>query len=576
MSRYRQYYEIEVSHPGLHKYRHIRGADSYIVQQKAAAIRLQWDEEWQRKCAVQDRQRSREDALAYRDGLKNEALIRTASALEDIAALNTILLHTLSVDDRVDWDALKDRSKFAEAAPRAPSRKPNPEKFATPDRPKRAAETFKPKLDILCWFSSARKAKAVAQADARFEKALAEWEAVAQNLERRWADAVAKIDEEFVAGRAAHKVSAGDWERRQTAFLVEQAEKHAVIDALAASVSDGDEAAITDMIDLVLGRSRYPDFINVDYKLDYNGETKSVVIDFDLPSPDDIPTLKEIRYIQTRNEFDEKFISAAEKGRLYDGLLYQMALRTLHEVFEADEHGHVVRITFNGWVAYIDSATGADQRSCILSAGVNRADFEAIDLSRVEPKDCFRALKGVAASKLIGLAPIAPLERPRVADRRFIESQDVLSDVGHETNLAAMHWEDFEHLVRQVFEAEFSSANGEVRVTQASRDGGVDAVIFDPDPIRGGKIIVQAKRYTNVVEVSAVRDLYGTVQHEGATKGILVTTSQFGPDARKFAQDKPLTLIDGGNLLFLFEKMGMKARINLAEAKEIHKQAQLV
>ena len=136
-----------------------------------------------------------------------------------------------------------------------------------------------------------------------------------------------------------------------------------------------------------------------------------------------------------------------------------------------------------------------------------------------------------------------------------------------------MHWEDFEHLVRQVFEAEFASANGEVRVTQASRDGGVDAVIFDPDPIRGGKIIVQAKRYTNVVDVSSVRDLYGTVQHEGASKGILVTTSQFGPDARKFAQDKPITLIDGGNLLHLLEKMGMKARINLAEAKALQKQS---
>jgi restriction system protein len=43
-----------------------------------------------------------------------------------------------------------------------------------------------------------------------------------------------------------------------------------------------------------------------------------------------------------------------------------------------------------------------------------------------------------------------------------------------------------------------------------SRDGGVDAVTFDLDPIRGGKFVIQAKRFNNVVPVSAARDLYGT------------------------------------------------------------------
>jgi restriction system protein len=131
-----------------------------------------------------------------------------------------------------------------------------------------------------------------------------------------------------------------------------------------------------------------------------------------------------------------------------------------------------------------------------------------------------------------------------------------------------MDWEDFEHLVREIFENEFSANGGEVKVTQASKDGGVDAVAFDPDPIRGGKIIIQAKRYTNTVGVSAVRDLYGTVMNEGATKGILVTTSDYGPDAYGFAKDKPLTLLNGANLLHLLEKHGHKAKIDLKEAKK--------
>jgi len=132
-----------------------------------------------------------------------------------------------------------------------------------------------------------------------------------------------------------------------------------------------------------------------------------------------------------------------------------------------------------------------------------------------------------------------------------------------------MDWEDFEHLIREVFELEFASNGGEVKVTQSSRDGGVDAIAFDPDPIRGGKIIIQAKCYTNTVGVSAVRDLYGTVMNEGAIKGVLVTTSDYGPDSYDFAKGKPLTLLNGGNLLSMLEKHNRKAKIDIQDAKRL-------
>jgi restriction system protein len=62
--------------------------------------------------------------------------------------------------------------------------------------------------------------------------------------------------------------------------------------------------------------------------------------------------------------------------------------------------------------------------------------------------------------------------------------------------------------------------------------------------------------------VSAVRDLFGTVQNEGASKGILVTTSGYGRAAFDFAKGKPLELLDGGNLLFLLnEHAKLDARI---------------
>lgn len=132
-----------------------------------------------------------------------------------------------------------------------------------------------------------------------------------------------------------------------------------------------------------------------------------------------------------------------------------------------------------------------------------------------------------------------------------------------------MDWEDFEHLVRELLEKEFGEGDAEVKITQASRDKGVDAVIFDPDPLKGGKIVVQAKRYTNLVDVSAVRDLYGTMMNEGAMKGILVTTSNYGGDSYEFAKNKPIALMNGSNLLHLLEKHGYRAKIDLLEAKKL-------
>jgi restriction system protein len=226
-------------------------------------------------------------------------------------------------------------------------------------------------------------------------------------------------------------------------------------------------------------------------------------------------------------------------------------------------------VVFNGWVRSIDKGTGKSITVCVLSVQAPRGEFQEIDLRHVDPKTCFKTLKGVGSSSLHGLSPIAPIMQLNREDKRFVSSYSVVGKVDQSTNLAAMDWEDFEHLIREVFAKEFSQGGGDVKITQASRDGGVDAIAFDPDPICGGKIVIQAKRYTNTVGVSAVRDLYGTVVNEGATKGILVTTADYGPDAYAFAKAKPLTLLSGSNLLHLLEKHGHRATIDLKAAKQI-------
>src|SRR5262249_35796542 len=81
----------------------------------------------------------------------------------------------------------------------------------------------------------------------------------------------------------------------------------------------------------------------------------------------------------------------------------------------------------------------------------------------------------------------------------------------------------FEALVRELLER----MGLEAELTKASHDGGIDVRAFNPQPIVGGRVIVQCKRYSHVVGSPVVRDLYGALTADGAIKGILITTSWF-------------------------------------------------
>jgi len=313
-----------------------------------------------------------------------------------------------------------------------------------------------------------------------------------------------------------------------------------------------------------LRRSEYPEPIKNEFSIEYDGGAETVIAAYELPAPSDLPRAKEYRWSPRRSEQVPVEMKAKEFDAFYESVVCQIALRTIHEVFWCAAVEHVKSVVFNGWVRGVDPKTGKGFRSCILSVQAGRGEFQALELSRVEPAACVKGLRGVTAGPLARLAPVRPVMDLRRDDPRFVESRPVLAGVNAPRNLAEMGWEEFEHLVRELFEAIFAQHGAEVRITRATRDRGVDAVVFDPDPIRGGKIILQAKRYNNVVPLADVRELYGTVINENANKGILVTTSYFGNDAREFVKDKPmLQLWDGSHLLYWMQEIGKKATIRL-------------
>ena len=333
---------------------------------------------------------------------------------------------------------------------------------------------------------------------------------------------------------------------------------------------NGDSDAVDEYIEMLLDTIDIPLEYERGHKIGYTSENKNVIVDAFFPTIDIMPKLKSVSYVKSRQEFKESFYSDNQVSKKYDNVVYQLALLYLNRIFSVNKEFNLFdAVVLNGMVNTIDKSTGNETVACILSVRVNREKFESLNLSSIDAKTWFRSVKGVAAANIANVTPVQPIQVLDKDDERFIEGYSVIDSINEGVNLAAIDWKDFENLINEVFGQEFSANGGEVKITQASRDGGVDAVAFDPDPIRGGKIVIQAKRYTNVVGVSAVRDLYGTLMNEGAMKGILVTTSYFGNDAYDFANGKPIQLIDGGQLLDLLEKHGHKARIDLKEAKMI-------
>jgi len=360
------------------------------------------------------------------------------------------------------------------------------------------------------------------------------------------------------------------WEKEKEEFYKTQLDYNNQIKIIRKAYEGYNLNSVKEYSKLILDYSKYPYFVSKKFDIEYNQENKVLVLDYALPSIDVLPTLKDYKLI--KDEWKGYYISETQLQKNFEQTMFNITLRTLYELFYTDRIDAIDSICFNGWVNAINKSTGKRESNCILSIQVKKQEFLELDLRNVDPKTCFKSLKGVSSSKLSAITSIQPIIQITKTDKRFVDSHDVTDSIDNSTNLASMNWEDFEHLIREVFENEFKTNGGEVKVTQASRDGGVDAIAFDPDPIRGGKIVIQAKRYTNTVGVSAVRDLYGTVMNEGATKGILVTTSDYGSDSYEFAKGKPLTLLNGSNLLYLLEKHGHRAKIDIEEARRLMKQ----
>jgi restriction system protein len=107
--------------------------------------------------------------------------------------------------------------------------------------------------------------------------------------------------------------------------------------------------------------------------------------------------------------------------------------------------------------------------------------------------------------------------------------------------LAELSPKEFEEQTAEMFKR----LGYEVKVTGRSHDIGVDVEMEK----NGKKSIVQCKHYTSKVGRPELARFYGDLAHHLADDGFFVTTNYFTLDAKKYADDKPIELVDGSMLI---------------------------
>jgi len=296
----------------------------------------------------------------------------------------------------------------------------------------------------------------------------------------------------------------------------------------------------------------------------YRPEARELLVEYEMPRQNVIPAVTSYRYLKTKEIVQPEPRKGAEIKKLYEQLLARVTLRTVSETFDATPVTLVSEIVINGYVSAKDRMTGQPVRPLLISTHASREKFAAIllDEPELDPVACLRGyLNAVISPHPFDLEPIRPVLQFDLGSYKFVEEMNIVAGLDSRTDLLELKPVEFEHLIRELFEA----IGMKSWVTQASRDEGVDGVAVNEDPIVGGLCVIQAKRYSKIVGLEAVHALAGVMEDKNAAKGVLVTTSWVGKASRDFAaRNGRIEIIEGRHLKsLLLEHLGKDMLIGL-------------
>lgn len=114
------------------------------------------------------------------------------------------------------------------------------------------------------------------------------------------------------------------------------------------------------------------------------------------------------------------------------------------------------------------------------------------------------------------------------------------------SNLEVMDPREFEYFVADVFR----TLGYKVQVTSGSNDGGKDIILYKGNEMK----FVEVKRYTkSSIGRPFIQKLHSAIVDADAVGGYFVTLSHFNKNARQYAANKNIELIDGDSLISMMK-----------------------
>ena len=318
--------------------------------------------------------------------------------LEELAdELESILAATLTVDDFVDLEEFRVTATHppfpradleAPVPPVQPVSAPPEPAFAEPEAP----------TGIGGIFGKKRHAAAVAEAREAFEAEHEKWKAEAAAVPARQLKQIEQRDtreqqrlRELQAVRDSYQL---ECETRET----EAAQANESLNALISGLAAGDHSAIQEYVGIVLSNSVYPEILSVQHEYNFDPDTRELELTVLIAPPDELPPEKSYRYVKAKDEIAPSALPKKDlKGR-YASVVHQVALRTLHEIFEADSAARIETISLQVATDAKAPATGLLRRVIFVGVAAERDAFMAFDLHNVVPLATLEHL-GAAASK---------------------------------------------------------------------------------------------------------------------------------------------------------------------------------
>lgn len=329
----------------------------------------------------------------------------TAEAELFLADIDETLLDTLKRDDYFNLDALKRTDTYPKFTTKHDKPIPRPTLASVGPRPE-MPQIPEPQ-GMGKWFGGkAKYQRALQEAEEAHKEHLGQWEKENAELPGRQLEQIQEHERKEKARQAALAADRRDYERKKAAFDAEIHAHNDAVDKFKADYKAGVESAVIDYMNLVFARSLYPMNVPLQITHEYIREFKEVRVQVTFPDPSALPKVKAYKYVKARQEIQDVPVTQKEARDRYLGLIQNLSLRILHEIWEADREKHIQTASLSGWVDHVDPATGQDTHTQVIAVAVDRKTFEGIDLRRVTPGESLKYLGAVVSKNPSEYVPI--------------------------------------------------------------------------------------------------------------------------------------------------------------------------